>query len=701
MIGTVEEGGGPQLLRALTSFTNLILEGKTLPITRPYFFGASLIALEKKDGGVRPIAVGCTLRRLVAKCAGNRIMQAMAELLRPKHLGYGIPRGAEAAVHATRIYLHNLQPQHLILKLDFRNAFNCLHRDKMLAAVREMVPELYPLIHSAYSSPSSLFFGESVLQSSEGVQQGDPLGPLLFCLTIHDMLMQLRGEFGVFYLDDGTLGGSLEEVLRGVRMVERVAGDMGLQLNHRKSEIICDDPATRQLMLAAFPQFCVVSQDHATLLGSPVGNSVEGIEDAIGAKTSALALMGDRLRLLHAHDGFCLLRNTFALPKMLYTLRTAPCFLSSQLQKFDDLQRSLLADIANISLDANDRAWAQAVLPVWSGGLGVRSASQLAPSAFLASAAGSSELNRQILPPRLQEAPCPFHGVALALWSSGHDDPPPPPPAPASSLQWSWDSPRVTSAYKKLLETAPDAPTRARLLAACTKESGAWLQALPVSSLGLRMDKEVVRVAMGLRLGVSLCHPHLCKHCQTQVDHQGLHGLSCRRSQGRHPRHTAINDIIKRSLTSAGVPSHLEQSGICLSDGKRPDGATVMPWKTGRVLVWDATCPDTFAPSHISLATREAGAVAAQAEQRKHMKYAELKASHHFVPVAIETTGVCGPEALQFLCELGHRLKAETGEPRSLQFLFQRISVAMQRGNAAAVLGTIKDNQFDLNDFNS
>ena len=113
MVGTVE--GGPQLLRALTSFTNLILEGKILPIVWSYFFRALLIALEKKDGGVRPIAVGCTLRRLVAKCARNRIMQAMAELLGPKQLGYGIPREVEAAVHATCIYLHNLQPQHLIL----------------------------------------------------------------------------------------------------------------------------------------------------------------------------------------------------------------------------------------------------------------------------------------------------------------------------------------------------------------------------------------------------------------------------------------------------------------------------------------------------------------------------------------------------------------------------------------------------------
>ena len=306
----------------------------------------------------------------------------------------------------------------------------------MLMAVREMVPELFPLIHLAYSSPSCLFFGESILQSSEGVQQGDPLGPLLFCLTIHDMLQQLKGEFGVFYLADGTLGGSLVEVLRDVRMVERVAGDMGLQLNHRKLEVICDDPTTRQSMLAVFPEFCVVSQVHATLLGSHIGNSVEGIENTFSANTSALAVMGDRLHLLHAHDAFCLLRNAFTLPKMLYTLRTAPCFLSSQLQRFDDLHRSLLADIANVSLDASDPAWAQAVLPGWSGGLGVRSASQLAPSAFLASAAVPSNS-----PARSSHMDYRGHPAHLIVWImlSGvvgtMSHPPRPPSTPASFLQ--------------------------------------------------------------------------------------------------------------------------------------------------------------------------------------------------------------------------------------------------------------------------
>ena len=85
-------------------------------------FGASSIVLGKRDGGVRLIAVGCTHSRLVAKCVGNSVMQAMGKLLGPTGF-YGIPQGAEAVVHAIRIYLDNLPQKHLILKLDFSLTF--------------------------------------------------------------------------------------------------------------------------------------------------------------------------------------------------------------------------------------------------------------------------------------------------------------------------------------------------------------------------------------------------------------------------------------------------------------------------------------------------------------------------------------------------------------------------------------------------
>ena len=276
--------------------------------------------------------------------------------------------------------------------------------------------------------------------------------------------------------------------------------------------------------------------------------------------------------------------------------------------------------------------------------------------------------------------------AALKEWSRGHDQPPP--CTPDNTWQRAWDKPRVQATSNVLLETAPDPRARARLLATATTESGAWLHALPITSLGLRMDDEVVRVAVGLRLGVPLCQPHLCSRCGAPVDELATHGLSCSKSQGRHPRHAAINELIQRSLVTAGIPAQLEPTGVCRSDGKRPDGSTVMPWRCGRALAWDATCPDTYAPSHLRLATSEAGAVAEQAEMRKSVKYADLQASHHFVPVAIETSGVFGQEALSFIRELGRRLRVKTGEPQSHFYLQQRVAVAVQRGNTAAVMGT-------------
>ena len=111
-------------------------------------------------------------------------------------------------------------------------------------------------------------------------------------------------------------------------------------------------------------------------------------------------------------------------------------------------------------------------------------------------------------------------------------------------------------------------------------------------------------------------------------------------------------------------------------------------WKSGQCLVWDFTCVDTFAASYISDATREARAVATAAEARKKEKYALLSKSHHFVPVAIETSGALGPDALSLLTDISRRQQSITHDHQSLPFLLQRVSIALQQGNAASVMGT-------------
>ena len=131
------------------------------------------------------------------------------------------------------------------------------------------------------------------------------------------------------------------------------------------------------------PGLSVVHPDFATLLGSPIG-SHEGVDKEIKIQLEALKIMGEQLCHLRAHDAFSLLHHAFSIPKLLYILCSSPCFSSSFLSNFDELQRDLVSEILNVTL--SDNAWTQASLPVRSGGLGIRRAEQLAPSAFLASA---------------------------------------------------------------------------------------------------------------------------------------------------------------------------------------------------------------------------------------------------------------------------------------------------------------------------
>ena len=106
------------------------------------------------------------------------------------------------------------------------------------------------------------------------------------------------------------------------------------------------------------------------------------------------------------------------------------------------------------------------------------------------------------------------------------------------------------------------------------------------------------------------------------------------------------------------------------------------PWKRDRFLAWDASIPDTLAPSHVGNTGRTAGSAATAGEAVKETKYSSLMQTFAFMPIATETLGTYGPQARRFIQELGNHLKISTGDALALCHLRQRISVAVQRGNA-------------------
>jgi len=153
--------------------------------------------------------------------------------------GVGVPGGAEAAVRAARRYLDNMQRGQVFIKIDFRNAFNTLSRGCHYGSDCQAFSRAATVRHVNHEhSPSDLQFGEFVMLSEEGAEQGDPPGPLYFCLVFNDLLESLLSELVLGYLDDVAVGDTAEIVLKDFIVLESTAARLGIKVKRLKCELL-------------------------------------------------------------------------------------------------------------------------------------------------------------------------------------------------------------------------------------------------------------------------------------------------------------------------------------------------------------------------------------------------------------------------------------------------------------------------------
>jgi len=458
-----------------------------------------------------------------------------------------------------------------------------------------------------------------------------------------------------------------------------------MELNTEKCEVFFvnasveeEDEMYREIS-GLLPGIRKVDKVSFELLGAPIFE--EGVHGMFSTKVESVELLSKRLQLLDVHPALCVFKSSLSAPRFNYLLRTCKSFLVPEvLNRVDEMFRTTLEIITNTKLGVVP--WKQASLPLSFGGLGVRKSSELAYPAYLSSVHQSSKLSDEILSKFGLKV---LNGDVLSVLQSL--------PSEYSllsekskSIQKEWDLVGVRKVFDELLASSSPVD-RARLLASSTKESSKWLQVIPSNNLGLLLDNNAARIAVALRLGCKVCEEHRCV-CGKLVDEYGRHGLSCKNSKGWIPGHDDVNNIFSHAFSSAGVPNVLQPPGISRDDGKRPDGMTLIPWSRGKSLIWDVTVRDTLAQSYLSISSTKAGAVADQAERRKHNHYVGLKENHLFKPIAFESLGSCGPETKAFLVVLGKMMKKASGEKKSLDYLLQKISISIQRRNAACILGT-------------
>lgn len=720
------------LAKSLATFADRIATGRIEPALAVWFASAPLSPLRKRDGGVRPIAIGESLRRLVGKMLMRRVRARASALLLPSQLGVGVRCGSEAIVHAVRSAVQEggHDPRIALLQLDFRNAFNLVSRHAMERAVRFHFPELSAYFRLCYLNEEDphLWCGSLRLRSATGCQQGDPLGPLFFSLALHDLMASMPppprpddldaddappqadepplGHKVMMYIDDGLVVGphsTLRHILSFLRSPLTVS--YGLHLRPDKCTVWWPSAPGANTCAAYPPEVRQEFSPGISVMQAPIGADAF-VRNELLTRVAALRPMFAALSdITDAHVVLTLLRSCLSTCRVIYLLRVTPTPLAlPAAEHFDAMLADTLRDLVGGVLP--DNLLTELRLPVRTSvptfGIGLTSATSTASAAHLASLAGSRWLLDSLLPNPSQRYIVDSPGALLAHadWASRvlADD-----LLPLETILGT-DAPpqrelarRVTK--RTITELAPGDPRRqAHRASLSIHGSKDWLVCRPSPGLFCHIADPDFRLWLRFHCGVRLFNDGMkCprENCKADVDEFGDHLLVCHRrvSPGNAPlhwRHDSLVQIIAATLRRAARNATVEPRGEYAAGRERPDIRA--DGVHGGTDLLDVTVAHPLTSSaRMTQVTRWPQSILTTAMTRKFDKYHDLLAAAgpqtRLLPLAVTTLGGWHADALKYLDGVCDAIASRTRAPRSYArgIVLHRAAAALVRLNCRSL----------------
>ena len=543
-------------------------------------------------------------------------------------------------------------------------------------------PSLAAWMECCYGSQPLLHLGDDTILSCCGVQQGGPLG---FSLTLQPIVERIKDEvpnllLNAWYLDDGTLCGSLSDVAAALKIIEDEGPSRGLHLNRSKSLLFI--PGASDASSNPLPPEIPISRSGFSLLGCPLGPP-SFCEETLLKRVEKVKLSLSHLSdLADAQMETTLLRSCLALPKISFALRTCPPnYIRHAIDLFDKTLRDSLEDLAGSPL--SDWAWLKASLPSNRGGLNIRRASLHAPAAFLGSLQQTSSLVERILghlPDTSLHLQCSVDALAAAAdcpdWVSLEEIDV---PLHQRAFSISIDD----ASQCRLLASAPDTRSRALAQSTALPHSGDWLNVVPSPALGLRLQDKEFRLCLKYWLGLPLYEDYsICSECLRPADPFGDHQMGCGGNGDRIHRHDSIRDV----LFAAALAPRKEVPALISGSGCRPADVYLPNWLGGRPAALDVSVISPLQQRTLFEAANTPGHAVQVGINRKMTSHSSACQSVgvNFIPLIVESLGGWSSEAISTVramgCLQGQRLGTPPSE--STRHLFQRLAVALCRGNA-------------------
>ena len=698
LMATHCSGEGPQFsafLQALTSLASAFAWHRLPQEVSLLIAGAKLVLLPKKDGGLRPIAVGELVRRIAGKVLVARYQPSVANKLQPIQAGVACPGGMERIIHSIQLWAEGGPSSEALLQVDLKNAFGCLDRVSMLHSIRSHCPVFLPYALACYSGASSVHGWVLSAEVFSGVHQGDPLSPLFFSVAVHQAISQASAltSAAYWYLDDGTLIGSVDQLQAAVSALSASFAPLGLQFNCSKSLIWSPRSGILPLPAALSPFQVVPATLGITILGTPVGGaSFE--ECSISTKVESLQVMFDRLLALNNLQAQSqILRSCLGPCKITHLLRTlSPSgaqFLSSLFApRLRDAWESILGS------PCSPGQWSLMTLPIKLGGLGVADPSLWWRCAQASSwiAFGASARPQYPVPPAvlslLKELAVQVPSLGFPLVTCCGPGTWPDPGGPSYIAAWgdqsAWTSSLIQSSISAFNSNAPSRLRDLRV-AQSAPHAGDWLTAPPFFLPTAVFSNTEWRAVLRFRAGIPVTSSPLCAACGQAASPSGDHFLSCP-ACGMWRRHNYIRDLVAALCRQAGWSTQLEVALPAEAGPSARPADVFIPNMGVRPVALDVGVTHPLrasAPHCVRANLGESGA--RQEDSKANLMQATCdRFGWHFRPLCFETTGAWGPGATAFLKKVAKTISLREGSaPIDIWFsVVARVQLALAKGCA-------------------
>jgi hypothetical protein len=671
------------LLEALSAVVELIAEAKLPSNHASRWCGGSLVALSKKGGaGVRPICVGEVLRRAAGRhlCAIVKD-KASKFFLDHQQVGVGTRDGITASVWAARLRLEEEGVG--MVKLDFTNAFNSASRQVIRRRTAKHFQELVPFVEWGYGQAAPLHFGEELLYSREGVQQGDPLSPLLFSLAIVDLMEEAPEQCRActtWYLDDAVAIADANTLVQLVEYVATYGAERGLQLNEGKCEYLHCEGWEVPERLRGFRRLRGVhgppGAARADLLGVPLVGDPGAFKDSIGELKDRAADLLNRLPgLQDAQVAYHLLRACAGAVRMNHCLRTLPWGIPGVDEALSEYDMQVFGALhAIIGARIGTAARVMAAAPWREGGLGIRSAA-LEHEPQLRSAIDATKTLTRILADAPASVPLP--GA----------------PPHIISVEELTRANSVAATYAEAVRhiTAGATPAhQAKLRSQSQPGATGWCRAQPGHPNVIPHKR--AQVIIGWWIGAELLNAPFQCPCSAVGHTIGIHGLEALNCHGpdNYRRHNAVADVFAE-LMQIGDPGRIRKEVTpAREDRARPADVWHENWLNEEPAAFDVSVINPSRSDTQLMAAERPLYAAHKRHTEKIQKYGAhaRRAGFCFVPLVYETSGASTAQTYAVLQEAASRAARRTAQDTvwvTLQWA-QRVSVALMCGNAGFLL---------------